>query len=76
MTGLEPATNFPNTRSYEAEQGRVVQLEPGGTTEMKLRMDVYPDPDQVHTAEMAVTALQTEAPQIFDRPRPTWCENA
>lgn len=76
VTGLEPATNFPNTRSYETEQGRVVQLEPGGTTEMKLRMEVYPDPDQVHTAEMAVTALQTEAPQIFDRPRPTWCENA
>ena len=26
VTGLEPATNFPNPRSFEAEQGRVVPL--------------------------------------------------
>lgn len=29
VTGLEPATGFPNPRTFEAEQGRVVELAPG-----------------------------------------------
>ncbi len=29
VTGIEPATNYPNCRSVETEAGRVVSLEPG-----------------------------------------------
>ena len=29
VTGIEPATNFPNPRTQEAEQGRIVDLSPG-----------------------------------------------
>ena len=31
VTGLEPATNFPNRKSFEKEQGRVAVLAPGET---------------------------------------------
>ena len=31
VTGLEPATNFPNPKPVEAARGRVVPLPPGGT---------------------------------------------
>ena len=29
VTGLEPGTNFPNQKSFEKQQGRVVMLKPG-----------------------------------------------
>ena len=29
VTGLEPATNFPNIKSFEKQMGRVVELGPG-----------------------------------------------
>ncbi len=29
VTGIEPATNYPNPRSFEGQQGRVVKLPPG-----------------------------------------------
>lgn len=76
VTGLEPGTNFPNTRSYETEQGRVLPLAPGATSDLKLRMTVHPSADEVHAAEAEVVSLQSEPLQIMEQPQPGWCENA
>jgi len=38
VIGLEPATNFPNARSGEAAQGRVVTLESGETVRFELTL--------------------------------------
>lgn len=74
VTGLEPATNFPNPRSYEASQQRVVNLEPGETRQFEVALEVHPDAASVSTAEQAVQRIQRQVePHIFDGPQPGWC---
>lgn len=41
VTGLEPATNYPNFRNFERSQGRVVSLPPGGKYETNLILEVF-----------------------------------
>ena len=43
VTGLEPGTNFPNPRSFEGEQNRVVKLKPGETVKFEVELDVLGD---------------------------------
>lgn len=74
VTGLEPATNYPNPRSYEGEQGRVVKLAPGGTTAFDLSLEIHATPAEVEQSEKAVTAIQgSVTPAVFDAPQPGWC---
>jgi galactose mutarotase-like enzyme len=74
VTGLEPATNFPNPRSFEGEQGRVVKLAPGETVKFEVDLDVYGDAQAVSAAEQAVAKIQAVAPQVFDAPQSGWCK--
>ena len=37
-TGLEPATNYPNTRSFEEKQGRVVEIAAGETASFRVTL--------------------------------------
>src|SRR5262249_36291655 len=41
VTGLEPATNYPNFKSFERQQGRVRLLPPGGRWETRLAVEVF-----------------------------------
>lgn len=73
VTGLEPATNFPNPRSFEAEQGRVVKLAAGETRRFEIALEVHPDSASVSSAEQAIAKLQGSVkPQIFDKPQKGW----
>jgi hypothetical protein len=73
VTGIEPATNFPNPRPFEAEQKRVVMLEPGETRKFELTLEVHPDAASVSAAEQAVAKIQnTVKPQIFETPQKGW----
>ena len=73
VTGLEPGTNFPNPRSFETEQGRVVKLEPGGTAKFEVEMIVHGDGAVGGDAETAVAKLQgTGKPKIYDTPQGPW----
>jgi len=40
VSGLEPATNYPNFKTFERQQGRVRVLPPGGRWECKWGLDV------------------------------------
>ena len=74
VTGLEPGTNFPNPRSYEGEQGRVVKLAAGGTQSFDLTLEIHTSEKEVAAAEKAVAAIAAgRAPKIFDAPKPGWC---
>lgn len=74
VTGLEPGTNFPNPRSFESSQGRVVSLPAGGSTSCELGLTVHRSEAEVAQAEEAIRALQAGGtPQIFDAPQPGWC---
>ncbi len=75
VTGLEPATNFPNPRTFEGQQGRVVRLEPGQTMKFEVDLEVYPDSAAVASAEQAVAKIQGSAPpKVHDAPQAGWCK--
>jgi len=72
VTGLEPGTNFPNPRSFEGEQGRVVPLKPGELVRFELELVLHEGDEAVAAAEKAVAALAPGEPQIFDKPQKGW----
>ena len=73
VTGLEPATNFPNIKSFEKAQGRVVGLEPGESRTHELELEPLMDAAGVHAASAAVAELQQGASaEILSKPEPRW----
>lgn len=73
VTGLEPATNFPNLKSFEREQGRVVKLPPGGKSVHRLEIAVHSLAESVRTVEQEIAALQQgRPPKVHRQPRPGW----
>jgi len=77
VTGLEPGTNFPNPRSYEAEQNRVVNLPPGKTITFDLQLTIHDDEAGVAESEKAIAALQEGAePRIYEQPQKGWSADA
>jgi hypothetical protein len=73
VTGLEPAVNFPNPRSFEKQQGRVVQLAAGETRRFELALTVLSTINAVAAVEAEIGKLQQRVtPQIFDKPQPGW----
>jgi hypothetical protein len=73
-TGLEPGTNFPNPRTHEAQQGRVVELAPGETAAYDLALEIHNSPAALQAAQDAVASLQADCrAQVFDQPQPGWC---
>jgi galactose mutarotase-like enzyme len=73
VTGLEPATNFPNVKSFEKAQGRVIVLNPGESRLFEVTLEVHPDASSVSAAAQAVRKIQEGVhPQILSQPDPTW----
>jgi len=73
VTGLEPAINFPNARSFEKEKGRVAVLEPGESRIFEITMEVHADAAGVAAAEAAVAEIQKGVePEIRQQPNPEW----
>ncbi len=74
VTGLEPGTNFPNPRTYEQEQRRVIDIPAGGSFGFDINLEVHPDAKSVEATEAKIAALQqgTE-PRIFNSPQKGWC---
>lgn len=74
VTGLEPGTNFPNPRTFEEDQGRVVTLPPGDKMSLEVGLSVHTSADEVSRVEEPIARLQsTSAAQTFDTPQPDWC---
>lgn len=74
VTGIEPATNLPNPRSFEAEQGRVVELPPGASHATNLRLDWLHNAASLSTALKAVEELRAGVePEVHQNPLPDWC---
>ena len=58
VTGLEPATNFPNPLPFERERGRVVRLAPGASHVAETTLEAFAGTKAVAAAEAEVAALQ------------------
>jgi hypothetical protein len=67
VTGLEPATNFPNFKSFERKQGRVPVLPPGGKWECRWSLEVADNPQAVNALVTEVALIQAHAPAVVHR---------
>jgi hypothetical protein len=77
VTGLEPGVNFPNPRSYEKGQGRVIQLAGGERRVFEIGFLIHPDAKSVANAEGAIRQLQAAAkPTIHSQPVSGWTADA
>jgi hypothetical protein len=73
VTGLEPGTNFPNPRSFEKAQGRVIRTQPGATLSFEVGIEAHTDAAAVARAEAAVAALQAGVtPHVAPQPLEGW----
>lgn len=77
VTGLEPATNFPNERSFEEKQGRVVEVGPEETVSFRVSLNPLTDADAVSELSQRIATIQgDEPPTIHSVPRPGWSPGA
>ena len=58
VTGLEPATNYPNPKPFEREQGRVIRLDAGETRRMDLTVAVHDGRKKVRNVERSIKQIQ------------------
>lgn len=73
VTGLEPATNYPNPKRVERRRGRVIRLDPGQGHDVILRLDVHTTAAGVAAVEREVAALMGKAaPRAHPAPVPEW----
>jgi hypothetical protein len=73
VTGLEPAINFPNVKSFEKQQGRVAVLQPGEARQFEIAIEVHANTAAVRAAAEAVAKIQQSCtPEVLDRPDPEW----
>jgi hypothetical protein len=77
VTGLEPATNYPNFRTFERSQGRVPVLPPGGKWEARWSIEVCDTAAGVADLLREVATLQAHAKAtIHKTPQPRFSSNA
>ena len=77
VTGIEPGTNFPNPRTYEGAQGRVLELAGGARTTLGLGVEWHRDAASVSAAEMAVAKMKAgRATKVYPEPQKGWCDDA
>ena len=72
VTGLEPATNFPNPRSFEKLQGRLIHLLPGQSCDLSLAIGMLVDEAAVAQAIDRVNQLSGD-PTVHSAPTNDWC---
>jgi hypothetical protein len=75
VTGLEPGTNLPNTRSFEESQKRVVPLAPGASVSFDLAIDVIAG-DRLAAVRSSINTLAAADPRVYDKPRAGWSPGA
>ena len=76
VTGLEPGTNYPNPRSFEEAQGRVVTLEPRGEVTFDLELEKL-SADAIGPAREAIRAAAGgRTARVHARPRAGWSAGA
>jgi hypothetical protein len=69
VTGLEPATNYPNPRPFEAERARVLSMAPGATHVAETILEIFNSPREIAAAEAEIGRLQSRAqPKLMPKP--------
>ena len=68
VTGLEPATNYPNPKRFEREKGRVVRLDGGASYSIDLTVAVHDTRQGVQEVERVIKQIQKGAkPRVSEQ---------
>lgn len=77
VAGLEPATNYPNFKTFERQKGRVVQLAPGGAWDAHWSIEIHDTHQGVADVLKDIVSLQAQAKAILHRePQPKFSSQA
>jgi len=76
VTGLEPATNFPNPKSFEKQKGRVVHIPGRGKHSFSVGIDCLDSPAKVSKAVADVKKLEPADATLNEHPLKHWCDGA
>ena len=73
VAGLEPATNYPNHRSFERKQGRLVKLGPGESYETFVRVAIHDHLENVAALEaIGQTLTNDKLAKVHRSPQAGW----
>ncbi|MFM7318339.1 MAG: aldose 1-epimerase family protein [bacterium] len=67
VTGLEPATNYPNPKKFEKEQGRVIGLMPGASHQCVTTLEALVEKADVARVEAGIERLRASAQPVVHR---------
>ncbi len=73
VTGMEPGTGFPNPRSFEERQGRIVALQPGESRQFEICIEGTRQPLRIAEIKNHIQQLQDGHPSQLSSFRPDWC---
>jgi hypothetical protein len=76
VLGIEPGTNYPNPRTFEDKQGRVVRLAPGQRWSATVSAAWLESEDAIAREQAAIGKRATNAPQVAPKPRADWSVGA
>lgn len=71
VTGLEPATDFPNAKPFERAKGRVLTLAPGGSYDAELTVELAGSREEVEQLNQEIASIQRQSPIQIDREIPS-----
>ena len=75
VSGMEPAINFPNTRSFEKKMGRVMSICAKEKKTFRFELEALTDSETVDARIEAIAQQQKNAKgEIARAPIPQWCE--
>ncbi len=74
VAGLEPATNYPNFKTFERHHGRVIDLPAGETYSTRLELTVHHSTESVSQVTERIQKLQgNHATKICSQPNSPFC---
>lgn len=77
VTGMEPATNFPNAKTFERQEGRVITLQPEQKYDLELSMEVQENKEKVQAIEKEISKIQGGKKLLLhSNPKAEWSPNA
>jgi hypothetical protein len=71
VCGLEPSVNFPNNKSFEKEQRRVIPLKPNESRSFELHFTVLQDAESVQKMESDIRKIPA-AGIVEQKPKKEW----
>ncbi len=72
VTGIEPGTGFPNTRSFEESKGRVITLAGGESRRFRLQIEGVTSSTRTAEVMAEIQGMQIEPTKVLPDPDSHW----